>query len=246
MSFNERGNNQRGLNLLDISATKAKEIYIQAELYRLLRNKAIHLQRIIPRGPVPAWSAKDVLIEATIRDDGKTKEADIVLLTSLQLEFDRVKIKPALVIEIKTRKFSRLSVSYGAYLRQAYNYTVMIGCSNYAVYDGKNFILMQLAEPYMIGFTDFSTGRDEKEDIKNIGKIWHAARILSENFQTEALPDFKYHSDIDLWRKTIPVLIRQAFQRNARRSGREPTLEEVEKTGERLGKKWLEMHDLKL
>jgi len=239
-----------GVELLDITATKVKEIYIQAELYRLLRDYVIgHIvghRRIGASGPVPPWYPKDVLIEATIRDGEETKEADIVLLTSRQLEDGSPEVKPALVIEVKSRRISRLSVSYGAYLKQAFNYAALIDCSNYAVYDGKNFILMQLTEPYMVGFTDFAIGHNQDEDDDNIGNIWWAARVLSEEPQIQAIRGLAYHSDINIWRKVIPVLIRQAYQRSVRMSGKEPSPENIEETGQRLGKKWLDKQDLRL
>jgi hypothetical protein len=119
-------------------------------------------------------------------------------------------------------------------------------CPNYAVYDGKNFIMMQLTYPYLIGFTDFSIGHTQREDDENISRTWHAARILSKMTQTEAFPNLRYHSDINIWRRTIPVLIRQAFQRSARKSGLEVSSDQLEKTGWQFGEKWLELQGLHL
>lgn len=74
---------------IDVSSTKSKEAFVQAELYRILRNMCV----VPSLGPPlinfsgsKAWSPKDVLIEARV--SGKRKRLDLVLIGEKETEQD--------------------------------------------------------------------------------------------------------------------------------------------------------------
>ncbi len=229
--------------MLDIEATKSKEIYIHAELYRILQNVAKEPPPLL-RFSSGSWTPSETLIEATIREDETSvKKADLVLMVKRTGSYGRVDRKPALVIEVKMRRYNRLSQSYGAFLKQAFKYAEKIDCYYYSVYDGRTFIYMQFGEPYLIGLSDYPLDSSETKKREFAERIWSAACLTASGVQQGILKDFVFHSDFDSWKKSVPKFIGQAYRRNAMRSGWAPTSESVNEASSQFARKWSELYE---
>lgn len=197
--------------MLDEDATNEKELRIQIELYRVLKNYIIQDLSIVER-VLDDWIPSDVLFEASILRDSKTPwEADLVLMASTNRSAETNR-QPILVIETKKRKTSRVTQYYQAALRQARKYAYAIKCPTYAVYDGHTLILMRDSSPYLMGLTRWVPTENERSNRDFARKLWGVSRILKD-----APPDYRpnkfiFHPDFDPWRGAIFYFIRDALQ----------------------------------
>ncbi len=197
--------------MLDEDTTLGKEIRIQAEMYRILRNLVMEGFSLI-EAITSQWSPDDVLIEASISlENGATKAADLVLM-GRRNSYGTGNRKPLMVIEIKKRRLTHLTQSYGAALKQARQYAHMIGCPLYAVYDGHTLILMQIPSPFLIGLSQWSFTNSTRRNREFAQKLWGIALQIQSGIVREPVAGFRYHSDFEPWKKSIYYFIRDAFR----------------------------------
>lgn len=227
-----------------VDSSRNKEIYIQAELYRLLKNVCSHpaqKQPIHGSNITSSWEPHDVLIEPTIIPErNKNKEADLLLIG--RTREPPLKTRPILIIEVKKRRLSQLSKYYRRYLRQAYDYAHAIDCRCYSVYDGNTWIIMQIAEPYLIAFFQKRIGVNHKDDIIFSEKLWNIAGSVQDAFQNAPIGEFSKHDDFLPWKKVLHSFLRDAFQRNVTTSRWEPSEAQLKKKASMLEKIWLELN----
>jgi hypothetical protein len=181
-----------------------------------------------------------VLIEARV--SGKRKRLDLVLIGEKKVQFDP-QDHPLLVIEVKKRRHEQLTRPYQSYLKQADEYARSIGCKYYSVHDGNTFILMQKAEPYLIGFSQESIWRREQDKQDFAGRLWNSICRIADTYDGDPVEEFRYHSDIFPWKRTIPFLIKDAFLRNAQASGWEPDEDQALEIGRVLSEKWFDVYE---
>jgi len=197
--------------LLDEDATKEKELAIQAEVYRILKNYAnegLSLTEQLFSG----WAPDDVLIEASISDSsGKHMEADLVLMAKGN-EYSRSIRSPILVIETKLRKLSNLTRYYQSALKQSRKYAHSIRCPTYSVYDGHTFILMQIPSPFLIGIWQWAPSQREIANRDFARKLWKVSLNLKVSRSESPVPEFLFHPDIEPWKKSFYYFVRDAFR----------------------------------
>ncbi|MBY8997412.1 MAG: hypothetical protein KGD60_06755 [Candidatus Thorarchaeota archaeon] len=196
---------------IDLESTQEKEVRIQAELYRILRNHVCTGVGLLD-GALMSWKPYDVLIEASIPEPGnKIGRADLVLLGQRELRY-KVEIKPLLVIEVKRRKTSQLTKHYKAYIRQARRYAYALQCPIYTVYDGFTWILMQISSPFLIGLRQWSFSSNERRNQEFAREIWEMASEINERKTEGPVRKFVFHSDFLPWKESIYYFIKDAFQ----------------------------------
>jgi hypothetical protein len=196
---------------IDLESTQEKEIRIQAEFYRILRNHVCTGIGLLD-GVLMTWKPHDVLIEPSISQLGnKIGRADLVLLAQRESK-NRIDTKPLLVIEIKKRKTTQLTKHYNGYLRQARKYAYALRCPIYAVYDGFTLILMQIPSPFLIGLRQWSFSSTERHNQEFAREVWEMAAELYERIAEGPVPKFTFHSDFLPWRESIYYFIKEAFR----------------------------------
>ena len=229
--------------MLDEEATKNKEISLQAELYRILKNYA-NEGLSIAESFTHTWAPDDILIEASIKmKDGITKEADLVLLAR-GTQYSREVRKPVLVIETKERSLTYRTQHYQKTLSQAREYAHTIGCKMYAVYDGYTLIVMHIAHPYLIGLTTWTQTKNDRKNREFARTLWNRVIESHSGISPDYLSGFTYHPDFEPWKKSIYSFIRDAYLFKIevdQEMSRE--LFNIEEDSELLASKWRSLYD---
>jgi hypothetical protein len=228
--------------MLDEDAIEEKEIRIQADLYRIMKNYA-NEGFSIAESFTYEWKLDDVLIEASINlPSGVTKEADLILM-GLGPQYGETVRKPILVIETKVRKLSNLTKYYQKALNQARVYAHAIGCKAYAVYDGFTLLLMQIAKPFLIGLTQWTQTRNDRRNRDFARKLWRTAIDLHINIASGPVSEFVYHSDFSPWKRSVYYFIRDAFLFKVEvDQGMSREQFEIERDSKLLAQKWRELY----
>ncbi len=184
---------------IDIEATKTKEIFVQAELYRcLMREIESHRYMIKETGP----ARRDVLIEASIKKKQEVKNADIVLMWN-----EKGTSNPLLVIELKKRTIVSPTKSGKKALNQAYEYAKQVGCNLYAIYDGNTFILMQMNYPFLIGVDRFDIFDSESRASSFANNIWDVTLKHWKNTAEGPVEPFDNYSVFLHWKSALRIFV---------------------------------------
>lgn len=227
---------------IDIESTMRKEARFQAELYCVLRGFIARMDAF------PEWVPTDVFVEPTIPQlMGKNgsdareskKRADLTLVAE---DWSTKVQKPVLVIECKQRKIptSNLRRYYGDALAQAEDYARAIECQRYAVYDGHNFILMQVSDPFLIGISEWPIAALTDHFARN---LWHALLETNEEMKYQYLTPFLRHSDLEPWKPVVAGLIEDAMLRQAKAIGMDYPKHEAKANSQERARRYLKMID---
>jgi hypothetical protein len=213
-----------------------KEVYIQAEMYRLLKNAAVipdqrpYLIDVMAQRLAGHYiDPFDVWIEASVG----LQEVDLLLRVG-----DTGTVKSALVIEIKKRTLSSPTIPFRAALNQARRYAEVIGCPLYAAYDGNTIVLMQDVYPFLVGIQRMDISANESTKIGFARRIWQTSINLLFERAKEPVLKLAEAGEYYRWLKSIRTFIRDAHDAFIERSHLQVGKEERDKAVEEIAALW--------
>lgn len=225
---------------------QSKEIFIHAELYRILVNACADTgqrNRMRALGGVQGrtWEPDRVLIEPSLRSEDLKEsrqgadEPDIVLVG---WDGYAGKKKPMLVIEVKQRGAANPTQRFKSALDQAHGYAKQIRCPLYSAYDGHNMVVIQNAFPFLIGLQERSIHSSEAVKVRFAKGLWGSVCVLAGSSSQGPYPQLCSPLDYHPWRKTVRILIRDAYKRYLEDSGTAMSDDTLMSTVEDIAQSW--------
>ena len=175
----------------DINIIKKKEAYIEAELYRVLKNSLA----LVAKYP-SSFVLQDVVPQYPVND----KKADLVVMGTFYRDTE-----PLLVIETKQRVYTREGPSYANAVKQAKKYAEHLDAKYFGIYDGWMLMLFDSNSPYLISIYNAQIETRLNEEFAK--KLLTGLLDLRYSNKKDELDRLTKFGDADfLWKKILPSI----------------------------------------